>query len=110
MQMIERVARAIDPKLWRAVETGKDFVESAGRKWEGSYEQQTIEKKLALSRDRAKSALNAVHEFAAEIAGAGAEAFFTPLPRSIEEENARAASVIRLAMKAALQESKETEG
>jgi len=60
MHMIERVARAIDPKLWRAVETGRNFVQSAGRQWEGSWEQKTIEKKLVLSRKRAEDAIDAV--------------------------------------------------
>ena len=62
MQMIERVARVIDPDVFRARDVCQGFLLSARQPWEGSYEKKMHDAKIDAALERARAAIEAAIE------------------------------------------------
>lgn len=91
MSKIEEVAKA----LANHVHQGGDY----GMTGEDAFAERRDDY-LAMAR----AAIEAMRDLSPELKSAGAEAFFSRMPTTIEEENERAASVYRRVIEAALSE------
>lgn len=60
--MVEKVARAIDPEVFRCEDIAKRFLASAKRNWDGSMEKTVHEAKIAEAFLRAIAAIEAMAE------------------------------------------------